>query len=139
MKTEIRIQKRFTLVELLVAFAILAFALSTIVVIIQRYNHAYFNASTLEKATLLARSKMEEIRLKTADILPSGTSGEFRNHAGYNWSVRRDEFETTDAYVFERIILVVFYPLASGDQGQLSLQIVSLQEKSQSNVQPDGA
>ena len=127
-------KKPFTLIELMVAFFILTFALSSIVVIIHRYSKSYFNATCIEKAVLLARSKMEEVRLNSAEMFPSGSSEKFTDNPGYFWSIQRNRRDASDKFLFEIITVSVRYPLADGDKGDISLQLLLLQEKDDANV-----
>ncbi len=127
-------RKPFSLIELMVAFFILAFALSSIVVIIHRYSNSYFNATCIEKAVLLARSKMEEVRLNSAEMFPSGSSEKFKDNPGYSWTVQRNRKDASDKFLFEFITVSVFYPQADGDKGNISLQLLLLQEKDDDNV-----
>ena len=110
--------------EVMVAFAVLAIALSLMVVILQRNSAMYFNAVNLEKAVILAHSKIEEVRLKSHEILPSSHSQEFKDYPGFFYHLARTEMQGENESTFYHIKLSVEYPLASGGTGNVNLDLL---------------
>ena len=77
--------KGFTLLEVMIAVAIIAIALTTLLGS-QSQSVFFANSARFETmATLLAQSKMSEITIQTADSL-SSDSGDFgEDYPGYAW------------------------------------------------------
>ncbi len=77
----------FTLLEVMIAVALLAVALTTLLGS-QSQSVSYANTAKFETmAALLAQSKMSEITLQS-DLSPSSDSGDFGDdYPGYTWEV----------------------------------------------------
>jgi general secretion pathway protein I len=79
--------KGFTLLEVMVAVALIAIALTTLLVS-QSQSVSFANSAKFETmAALLAQSKMSEIEMQEKDI-PANDSGDFGDdYPGYAWEV----------------------------------------------------
>ena len=89
---EFRIQTGFTLLEVLIAMAIMAIVL----VSVYRLHSQTLSMATANKfytqAPLLAQSKMAQLEAMSEDAV-SGDSGDFGNNfPGYSWSVSTEAF-----------------------------------------------
>lgn len=88
--------KGFTLLEVMIAVALIAIALTTLLVS-QSQSVSFANSAKFETmAALLAQSKMSEIELQQKDAL-ANDSGDFGDYyPGYNWEVT-----VSDVYIGE--------------------------------------
>lgn len=94
MKSRRRLSRGFTLLEVLVAFAILTVSLATVFRVFSTSLSATRNGEEYAHATALARARLTEIAAAgVSEIAPA--SGE--DDAGYRWRV--DVEEMTDAPV----------------------------------------
>lgn len=83
---KLRSEKGFTLLEVMIAVALIAIALTTLLVS-QSQSVSFANSAKFETmAALLAQSKMSELTLLDADAL-SSDSGDFGDdYPGYAWA-----------------------------------------------------
>jgi general secretion pathway protein I len=88
--------KGFTLLEVMIAVALIAVALVTLLGS-QSQSVSYANSAKFETmASLLAQSKMSEILIQDADAL-SGDSGDFGgDYQGYAWEVKVSDVAIDD-------------------------------------------
>ena len=87
MKKNISNNKGFTLLEVMIAVALIAIALTTLLGS-QAQSVSFANSAKFETmAALLAQSKMSEVAIQNKDALSSG-SGDFGDdYPGYAWEV----------------------------------------------------
>ena len=111
--------KGFTLLEVMIAVALIAVALVTLLGS-QSQSVSYANSAKFETmAALLAQSKMSEILIQDADAL-SGDSGDFGDdYQGYAWEakvsdVAIDDLDTISEYL-KQIDLTVTWGVFSYD------------------------
>ena len=77
--------KGFTLLEVMIAVAIIAIALTTLLGS-QAQSVSFANSAKFETmAALLAQSKMSEITIRAADSLSSDSGGFGDDYPGYRW------------------------------------------------------
>ena len=92
-----RTNKGFTLLEVMIAVALIAIALTTLLVS-QSQSVSFANSAKFETmAALLAQSKMSEIAMHGADT-QSGDSGDFGDdYPGYAWQATVSDFSIQGA------------------------------------------
>lgn len=88
MRARRKLSRGFTLLEVLVAFAILTFSLAAVFGVFSNSVDAARNGQEYAHATALARAQLSEFAaVDAAEVAPS--SGE--DEAGYRWRVRIEE------------------------------------------------
>ena len=97
--------KGFTLLEVMIALAILAVGLVTVM---QLFSSSLRNAKVSNdytNAIFAARQKMEEMLVLTEDITEMEESGEFENLPGYSWLMTSELYEPEETEADTRFAL----------------------------------
>ncbi len=105
----------FTLVEVVVALAVLGLLLASLVVLQAASYRDREKAAGLLLAVRLADGKVEEL-LTRRGRPPAHREGSFPGHPGYSWRVLRRERRVTEELQMEWIELGVTYPVPNGEE-----------------------
>jgi general secretion pathway protein I len=98
----------FTIVELVIAFVVFAFAMGALMEINASSLRAARRSAAMTEAALLAKSKLDELGVGTA-LEEGGESGRFEG-TGYEWQleVRKEDHPPTATGVIEEVPVDLF-------------------------------
>jgi general secretion pathway protein I len=101
-------QRGFTLIELVIAFVVFAFAMGALMEINASSLRAARRSAAMTEAALLAKSKLDELGVGIA-LEEGGESGRFEG-TDYSWEleVRKEEAPPTDTGVIEEVPVDLF-------------------------------
>ncbi len=124
-KRNLKNSSGFSLLEILVAIAILGVALITLFELFSGSLKLARSSEDYLKATLLAQKKINDLRLENFYLQEAGESGEFEEDPAYQWSVTIEPYETEfkrsrEKETIKKIDLTVFWKVG-GKQKSFSL------------------
>jgi len=119
-------QRGFTLLEVIVAVAILGTALAVLLTSVNRSLDLGFRSKALVKATALAQMKLAEVELNGLPE-PGETKGVFENEPAYRWHQTVEPFSVPGLGTEIRVITLIINWGDENENLKVSFAISALQ------------